>query len=70
MRTTVLWTSIERCALCGHPERLIIASADGITSRCYVCGDVKIRRAEPTQAVELVGSASRPAALTGTGTLR
>lgn len=66
--TTILWTASECCAGCGHPERLVIASVEGITSRCYGCGDVKVRRVPA--AVALVGSARRPAGVTGASASR
>lgn len=63
--TTILWTGYESCAECGHPERLVIASPEAITSRCYGCGDVKVRQVVPSRGVELVGVGTRPADISG-----
>lgn len=68
--TTILWTTSEWCAECGHPERLVITSPEGITSRCYGCGDVKVRHVAPSRSVELVGAATRTREITDTSAAR
>ena len=57
--TTILWTASEWCAECGHPERLVVASPEGVTSRCYGCGDVKVRQVPPSISVELLCARTR-----------
>jgi ribosomal protein S27E len=44
MEARVLSILAVRCVDCGDAERLITVTADAVISRCYVCGDVEIRR--------------------------
>ena len=47
MEARVLSILAVRCVDCGDAERLITVTADAVVSRCYVCGDVAMRRRGP-----------------------